>query len=86
MMLGMVTGIRTSRYLYTEWQPEPGDEHPGVLVELYDLTKDPEEYVNLAVGSDRDKTLLREFHRLLAKARRCVGADCRDLVLPEHLR
>jgi len=86
MMLGMVTGIRTSRYLYTEWQPEPGDEHPGVLVELYDLTKDPEEYVNLAVGPDRDKTLLREFHRLLAKARRCVGADCRDLVLPEHLR
>lgn len=86
MMLGKVTGIRTSRYLYTEWQPEPGEKKPGVLVELYDVTKDPDEYVNLAVGPDRDEELLAAFHVLLGKARSCVGVECRVLQLPPSLR
>jgi arylsulfatase A-like enzyme len=86
MMLGKVTGIRTSHYLYTEWQPEPGEKKPGVLVELYDVTKDPDEYVNLAVGPDRDEELLAAFHELLGRARTCVGVDCRYLQLPPELR
>jgi len=84
MMLGKVTGIRTGRYLYTEWQPEPGAKHPGILVELYDVLADPEQYVNLAVDGQHD-ALLREFHEVLGKARRCVAAECRE-PLPENLR
>jgi arylsulfatase A-like enzyme len=84
MMLGRTTGIRTSRYLYTEWQPQPGSKNPGILVELYDVLADPEQYVNLAVGGEHT-ALLEEFHQLLARARRCVGAECRE-PLPEKLR
>jgi arylsulfatase A-like enzyme len=84
MMLGKVTGIRTGRYLYTEWQPEPGAKHPGILVELYDVLADPEQYVNLAVDG-KHEALLREFHEVLGKARRCVAAECRR-PLPENLR
>lgn len=37
--------IRTARYRYTEWTPL--DSRRDTLVELYDLEKDPMEYVNL---------------------------------------
>ena len=84
MMRGKVTGIRTSRYLYTEWQPEPGARRPGILVELYDVLADPEQYVNLAVDGKHD-ALLEEFHRVLVRARTCVGAECRR-PLPADLR
>ena len=84
MMLGKITGIRTSRYLYTEWQPEPGTKHPGILVELYDVLADPEQYVNLAVDG-RHEGLLQQFHEVLVDARRCVATECRE-PLPEGLR
>lgn len=85
IMLGKITGIRTSRWLYTEWQPEPGAKKPGILVELYDVRADPDEYVNLAVDG-KHQALLDEFHEVLAKARTCVGEDCRAQQLPESLR
>jgi arylsulfatase A-like enzyme len=84
MMLGKVTGIRTARYLYTEWQPEPGARDPGILVELYDVLADPQQYVNLAVDGKHD-ALVEEFHELLGRARRCVADECRER-LPENLR
>jgi arylsulfatase A-like enzyme len=85
IMLGKITGIRTSRWLYTEWQPEPGARKPGILVELYDLRADPEEYVNLAVDGEH-QALVDQFHRVLGEARTCVGADCRNQQLPRALR
>ena len=42
LLRGRVTGIRTARYLYTEWQPEPGEKRPGVLVELSGENAQPE--------------------------------------------
>lgn len=85
MMLGKITGIRTGRWLYTEWQPEPGAKHPGILVELYDVQADPDEYVNLAVDGEHQE-LLDAFHELLAEARTCVAAECRERLVPEELR
>lgn len=85
IMLGKITGIRTSRWLYTEWQPEPGTKKPGILVELYDVRADPDEYVNLAVDG-RHQALVDQFHEVLAKARTCVGEDCRAQQLPDELR
>jgi arylsulfatase A-like enzyme len=82
MMRGTVTGIRTGRYLYTEWLSEA--RHPGILVELYDVLADPEEYVNLAVDG-KHEALLKEFHQVLAQARTCVAAECRR-PLPANLR
>lgn len=79
-----VTGIRTSRYLYTEWLPVPGAGKDQVLVELYDLEKDPEQYDNLAVDDGNEK-LLEQFHRLLEKTRTCRAEECRA-PLPENLR
>lgn len=84
MMRGKITGIRTGRYLYTEWQPEPGARHTGIRVELYDVLADPEQYVNLAVDG-KHEALLREFHEVLVRARTCVAAECRE-PLPENLR
>jgi arylsulfatase A-like enzyme len=85
MMQGKTTGIRTSRYLYTEWLTEPSVRKPGVTVELYDVQADPDQYVNLAVDGEHDQ-LLAQLHDVLAEARTCVGAACRDQVLPESLR
>lgn len=83
-MLGKVTGLRTGHYLYVEWQPEPGNKKPGILVELYDMDKDPQQYVNLAVDGKHD-ALLAELHDELVRARTCRGAECRQ-PLPEKLR
>jgi arylsulfatase A-like enzyme len=84
MLRAKTTGIRTGRYLYTEWLVEPGDDNPGATVELYDVLKDPNEYVNMAMDPDK-KALVAELHDVLAKARRCQGDECRVL-LPENLR
>jgi arylsulfatase A-like enzyme len=84
MLLGKVTGLRTGRYLYTEWQPEPNDPKPGILTELYDVRKDPNQYDNLAVDPANDE-LVAELHRILVQARRCRGAAC-ERPLPPGLR
>lgn len=84
MMLGKTTGIRTGQYLYTEWQAEPGDPKSNVRQELYDVLADPNQYVNLAVD-DPNKPLLAQFHRVLERARSCVGAEC-EFLLPTNLR
>lgn len=85
VMLGKVTGIRTSRWLYTEWQPEPGERRPGILVELYDVRADPDEYVNLAVDGEHQE-IVDAFHELLASARTCVRESCREQRVPAELR
>lgn len=84
-MQGKTTGIRTSRYLYTEWLTEPSVKNPGVTVELYDVIEDPDQYENLAVDGKHDD-LLAQFHDVLAEARTCSGPGCRDQRLPESLR
>jgi N-acetylglucosamine-6-sulfatase len=62
------SGIRTDRYLYV--RQGNGDE------ELYDLARDPEEYVNLATdpASARVLALLRDERTRMAS---CRAADCR---------
>ncbi len=84
MMLGKVTGIRTGQYLYTEWQAEPGDPKTNIRQELYDVRADPNEYKNLALDPRRS-AILREFHKVLIRARTCVGPEC-EFLLPEDLR
>ena len=81
---GKTTGIRTGRYLYTEWQVEPGNEHPGATIELYDVLQDPEQYDNLADDPEY-ADVVAELHAVLAKARACLGAACR-VPLPPDLR
>ena len=66
MLQGKTTGIRTGRYLYTEWLVEPGDKNPGATVELYDVLKDPEQYDNLADDKEyadtvAERTLMAPF-------------------------
>ena len=84
MLRGKVTGLRTGRYLYTEWEPEPGDPKPGILTELYDVLADPNEYENLAVDPANDE-LVAQLHGILQRTRRCVGPACERL-LPPNLR
>lgn len=85
MLLGRVTGLRTSRYLYTELQPEPDDPRPGILVELYDVRKDPDQYHNLAVDPAYDDLVAR-LSAVLADARTCVARECSSMLLPRSLR
>jgi arylsulfatase A-like enzyme len=84
MLQGKTTGIRTGRYLYTEWLVEPGDKNPGATVELYDVLKDPEQYDNLADDKEYADTVA-ELHGVLAKARRCRAEEC-HVLLPLDLR
>ncbi|KQZ70115.1 sulfatase-like hydrolase/transferase [Nocardioides sp. Root151] len=84
MMLGKVTGIRTGQYLYTEWQAEPGDPKSNIRQELYDVRGDPNEYENLALDP-KQESLLAEFHKILVRARTCVGPEC-EFLLPRNLR
>ena len=55
-----ITGrsIRTDRYRYTRWEGEGGGE------ELYDHTKDPREFTNLALKPGA-RTILEEHRRIL---------------------
>ena len=82
MLQGKTTGIRTGRYLYTEWLVEPGDKNPGATVELYDVLKDPEQYDNLADDKEYADTVA-ELHDVLAKARRCQAEGCHALLPPD---
>ena len=68
-----ILGLRTSRYLYTEWDTE------RVLpeVELYDTYTDPYELNNLA----RDPAyapLIANLSQQLRQLADCAGADCRQ--------
>ena len=81
---GKTTGVRTGRYLYTEWLVEPGNRHPGATVELYDVLEDPNQYDNLADDPTYADVVAR-LHDVLAKARVCRGAQCRA-PLPPDLR
>ncbi|MBD8869789.1 sulfatase family protein [Nocardioides donggukensis] len=85
MLLAKISGLRTGRYLYTEHQPEPGDAKPGILVELYDVLEDPEQYDNLAIDPEY-ADLVDELSGVLAKARTCVGSECTEQLLPANLR
>ena len=71
-----IIGIRTSQYLYTDWAT--GEE------ELYDLSKDPQEYDNLVEDPDYTDTLT-ELRQVLHDMRACAGDACRAQ-LPADLR
>jgi N-acetylglucosamine-6-sulfatase len=65
--------IRTSRYLYVEWQ--------GGARELYDLARDPGE--NQSRHRDRRyRRVRRALHRDLVRLRTCAGDVCREPVAP----
>ena len=82
LLQGKTTGIRTGRFLYTEWLVEPGDDNPGATVELYDVLKDPEQYDNLADDKEYADTVA-ELHDVLDKARRCQAEGCHALLPPD---
>ncbi|RYP84907.1 hypothetical protein EKO23_14150 [Nocardioides guangzhouensis] len=81
---GKTTGIRTGRYLYTEWLVGPHNKHPGATAELYDVLKDPEQYDNLA-GDPAYHDVVARLHEVLARARACRAEQCR-VPLPPDLR
>jgi N-acetylglucosamine-6-sulfatase len=64
---GPVIGIRTWRYLYTNWRS--GDE------ELFDLSKDPAERHNVA-GRPEYRTVLDLLRQSLAQQKSCKGGGC----------
>ncbi len=69
-----ILGVRTSRYLYTEWD---GDTNPVLPQrELYDTYADPYQLNNLAKDPAYLPVVLQlgdELKRLI----KCAGADCR---------
>ena len=67
-----ILGVRTSRYLYTEWdtgKPQPEKE-------LYDTYLDPYELSNLA-NSDAYQPVVAELGHELDQLIDCVGDSCR---------
>lgn len=84
MLRGRVTGIRTGRYLYTEWDYGKNGSNKNIATELYDVKADPNQYENLAVQAGHEE-LIAQLHGVLVKAGTCTGDDCRAL-LPENLR
>jgi N-acetylglucosamine-6-sulfatase len=66
-----IIGLRTSRYLYTEWDTE------RVLpeVELYDTYFDPYELTNVA-GNPTYAPVVASLSRQLDQLIDCAGADC----------
>jgi arylsulfatase A-like enzyme len=68
-----ITGLRTSRYLYTEWDTgEPAPER-----ELYDTYADPyqlDNQINNPIYAPVAAELADELDRLIG----CAGANCRD--------
>jgi hypothetical protein len=60
-------GIRTAQYTYVEYST--GEK------ELYDLTKDPDELVNLAGSAN--PALVAALHQRLQELRACKAEGCR---------
>ena len=73
LMQGKTTGIRTGRFLYTEWLVEPGDDNPGAPVKLYDVLKDPEQYDNLADDKEYADAVARASSRRPGQGPAVVG-------------
>ena len=82
-----IRGLRTSRYLYTEWetQPDTGSETPsgtGPEVkpeperELFDTYADPYQLNNLA-NDPAYLTVVNDLAGQLEETINCVGAECR---------
>jgi hypothetical protein len=69
-------GVRTGHWLYVE--------HASGERELYDLRRDPRQFVNLA-GRARVRAVQRLLARELDRLRDCAGAEC-NAPLPEALR
>lgn len=65
---GRASSIRTDRWRYTRWDRE----HPEGMEELYDHSKDPEEFRNLAGHPDYQEVLL-EMRSLFEKASKKAG-------------
>lgn len=69
-----ILGVRTSRYLYTEWD---GDAHPQDPVrELYDTYSDPGQLNNIA-ADPAYAGVVDELAAELDDLIECAGADCR---------
>ena len=69
-----ILGVRTSRYLYTEWD---GDVHPlNPERELYDMYADPYQLTNLAKDPGY-ANVVSDLHDELQNLIHCAGADCR---------
>jgi arylsulfatase A-like enzyme len=81
---GRTTGVRTGRFLYTEWLVGPRMKHPGATVELYDVLEDPDQYDNLA-EDPAYADVVATLHDVLDRARGCRGAPCR-VPLPADLQ
>lgn len=68
-----ILGLRTSRYLYTEW--DTGADQPER--ELYDMDVDPFQLVNL-IGDPNYESATEQLAQQLAELADCAGADCRQ--------
>ena len=71
--LRYVLGIRTPRYLYTD--RATGHE------ELFDVQRDPHQYVNL-VERPAQALVVLQMRETLRQMRACDGPECRPLLLP----
>jgi hypothetical protein len=67
-----ITGLRTSRYLYAEWDTGK----PAVERELYDTDADPYQLNNLA-GNPAYLPVMLDLGQQLDQMRNCVGDSCR---------
>lgn len=69
-----IFGVRTSRYVYSEW-----DTGVSLLpeLELYDTDTDPYQLNNLA-GDPLYAAVIADLSNQLADLRDCAGADCRS--------
>ena len=69
-----ILGVRTSRYLYTEWEAAESLDLPER--ELYDTYADPNQLTNLA-ADPAYLGVVTELSRELDSLIECAGADCR---------
>ena len=65
-------GIRTPRFLYTEYVQRGGQQRR----ELYALKRDPNELRNV-IGQERYRSTQRRLARILHRRDDCVGVECR---------
>ena len=71
-----ILGVRTSRYLYTEWD---GDKNPLLPErELYDMYADPNQLNNLA-GDPAYQPVVNQLGKELDQLIDCAGASCRGV-------